>query len=54
MPDEVEAWFTSTLMETIKFRKENNIVRNDYLDLMISLKDKPGEYGISFLFESNK
>lgn len=45
IPKDVEKWFTGILTETIKYRKENNIVRNDYLDMMLSLKDKQGEYG---------
>lgn len=47
--DEITNWFTGTLEEAIKYREENNIVRNDYLDMMLSLKSKPGEYAFTNL-----
>lgn len=34
-------------MKTIKYREENKIVRNDYLDLLISLKSKPTKFGFN-------
>lgn len=45
MTKEVEDWFVSTLTQTMKYREKNNIVRHDYLDLLISLKNKPGKFG---------
>lgn len=45
MTDDMNDWFTGILKETIQYREKNQIKRNDYLDMMLSLKTKPGEYG---------
>ncbi|GLV31944.1 Cytochrome P450 6a19 [Carabus blaptoides fortunei] len=38
MPTDVQQWFLSIIKETINYRTKNNIVRNDYLDMLLSLK----------------
>lgn len=37
-------YFLGIVKATIKYREENKIIRNDFLDFMIELKNKPGEY----------
>lgn len=43
-PDKVTERLTTIVEETLKFRETNKIVRNDFLDILKSLKEKPGEY----------
>lgn len=38
--EEVSNFFLTTLKETIKFREDNKIKRNDFLQLLIQLKNK--------------
>jgi cytochrome P450 family 6 len=39
VPPEVTTFFTNAVRETIAFRETNNIKRNDFLDLMIEMKN---------------
>ncbi|KAJ9580927.1 hypothetical protein L9F63_023899, partial [Diploptera punctata] len=39
-PTEVIEFFRRTIKETVDYRKNNNVVRNDYLQLLIQLQDK--------------
>ncbi|XP_055378933.1 probable cytochrome P450 6a20 [Condylostylus longicornis] len=41
--DDVSEFFMSALRETIDFREKNNVKRNDFLDMMIELKNSPNE-----------
>lgn len=40
LPKEVETYFMSILRSTIKHREVNNVKRNDFLNLLIQLKNK--------------
>ncbi|EAT41345.1 AAEL007010-PA [Aedes aegypti] len=40
LPREVEQFFIRIMKDAIRHRKENNIVRNDYLDHLLSLQEK--------------
>lgn len=40
VPAEVEKWFQNVILETVKYREENKVVRNDYLDMLMTLKAK--------------
>lgn len=39
-PEEVSTYFKNILNMTLRYRKENNIVRDDFLDHVLSLKAK--------------
>ncbi|KAJ8688568.1 hypothetical protein QAD02_024363 [Eretmocerus hayati] len=38
---EINDFFIGSMMQTMKYRKENNIRRGDFVDLLIDLKDNP-------------
>ncbi|XP_061401519.1 cytochrome P450 6a9-like [Musca vetustissima] len=38
---EVEKYFLELIGSTVKYREENNIRRNDFMDMLIDLKNKP-------------
>lgn len=38
---EVQRFFMDLTTDTIKYRKENNIVRNDFINILMELKDHP-------------
>lgn len=40
VPREVEEFFIRIMKDAIRHRKQNNIVRNDYLDYLLSLQEK--------------
>lgn len=40
IPKEVEIFFTDLLNQALRYRKDNNITRVDYLDYLTQLKDK--------------
>lgn len=40
---EVEDYLTEVVSETLRYRKENNIVRNDFFDQIAALKEKSTE-----------
>ncbi|KAF2897764.1 hypothetical protein ILUMI_08411 [Ignelater luminosus] len=42
-PDEVANYFRTLVNKTLKYRKENNIVRGDFLDVMKAFKSKLGD-----------
>lgn len=42
--DEVETYLTGVVGETLRYRKENNIKRNDFLDQIASLREKSMEF----------
>ncbi|XP_073811907.1 cytochrome P450 6a9-like [Musca autumnalis] len=39
-PDDVEAFFMRIVRETVEYREKNNIRRNDFMDMLIDLKNK--------------
>lgn len=39
-PPEVSSYFMKILQETVDYREKNNVVRNDFLQLLLQLKDK--------------
>lgn len=39
-PDDVEAFFRGVVQQTINYRKQNNFERNDFMQLLIQLKDQ--------------
>lgn len=50
-PKEVEHYFMGIIKETVQYREENNIVRNDFMDILIQMKnngclvdDESGEF----------
>lgn len=43
-PDKVVQRFKRLVEDTLKYREINNIIRNDYMDILKSLNEKPGEY----------
>lgn len=43
--DKVIDFFVSTLRETMQYRKNNNIRRNDFVDLLMDIKNHPLEVG---------
>lgn len=50
---EISDKFKAMIVETAKYRQENNVVRNDYLDSIIAMKSKPLPYGKFFLNVKN-
>jgi cytochrome P450 family 6 len=40
LPDEVRNYFMNMVQETVEYREKNNVVRNDFMQLMIQLKNK--------------
>lgn len=42
--EEIETYLTGVVSETLKYRKENNIVRNDFLDQIAALKEKSVDF----------
>ncbi|GJQ70344.1 hypothetical protein Trydic_g22778 [Trypoxylus dichotomus] len=43
IPEEAANYFKTVIRTTLQYRKENNIVRNDFLDAVTQIKAKPGE-----------
>ncbi|XP_023288948.1 uncharacterized protein LOC105696179 [Orussus abietinus] len=41
----VATFFINSVTETMKYRKENNIVRKDFIDLLMELKEHPEKVG---------
>ncbi|XP_055378932.1 cytochrome P450 6A1-like [Condylostylus longicornis] len=41
--DDVSEFFITALEKTIEYREKNNVKRNDFLDMMIELKNSPNE-----------
>lgn len=41
--DEIAHYFRNIVNAALKYRQENNVIRNDFLDFMKDLKSKPGE-----------
>ncbi|XP_073813623.1 cytochrome P450 6a8-like isoform X2 [Musca autumnalis] len=42
---EVIAFYTKIVKDTVEYREKNNVKRNDFLDLMIELKNRPHQEG---------
>lgn len=40
MEKEVEEFFMSIIENTVKYREENKVSRNDFIDLLLSLKNE--------------
>lgn len=49
VPGDIENFFVKTVEDTIKYREENNVVRNDFMQLLINLK-KNGNFSSRFCF----
>lgn len=43
-PAEAKEFFTNLVTSTVKHREEHNIQRNDFLQMMINLKNQRGEH----------
>lgn len=41
--DEMINFFVNTLKNTMEYRKKNNVRRNDFVDLLMDLKDNPDQ-----------
>ncbi|NP_001274159.1 cytochrome P450 6A1 [Musca domestica] len=41
LPEDVHQFFMSSIKETVDYREKNNIRRNDFLDLVLDLKNNP-------------
>lgn len=39
-PDRIQAFFLKIITETVEYREKNKIVRNDFLSMLIQLKNK--------------
>lgn len=48
IPEDVSDFFLKTIKETVDYRHNNNIERNDVMDLLIKIKNKEGSEGITF------
>lgn len=48
IPEDVSDFFLKTIKETVDYRAENNIERNDVMDLLIKIKNKEGNEAITF------
>lgn len=48
VPEDVSDFFLKTVKETIDYRTENNIERNDVMDLLIKIMNKEGSEAITF------
>ena len=45
VPDDVSAFFLKNIRETVDYRQENKIERNDFMDLMLKIKNKSKDSG---------
>ena len=43
IPDTIAKYFKNIIHNAVEYRKKNNIVRNDFLDMMTDLKSKSGD-----------
>lgn len=48
IPADVSDFFLKTIKETVDYRAENNIERNDVMDLLIKIMNKEGSEAITF------
>lgn len=48
IPEDVSDFFLKTIKETVDYRAENNVERNDVMDLLIKIKNKEGSEAITF------
>lgn len=48
LPADVSDFFRKTIRETVDYRVENNIERNDVMDLLIKIMNKEGSEAITF------
>lgn len=39
LPDDVAAFFMKVVLDTVEYREKNNVRRNDFMDLLIDLKN---------------
>ncbi|KAL0124312.1 hypothetical protein PUN28_006273 [Cardiocondyla obscurior] len=55
-PTDVTKFFIRVIVETIDYRETNNVIRNDFIDMLRELKkhpDKLGDIGIHFYIQFN-
>lgn len=43
--DEIVKFFVTTLRETMEYRKKNQVRRDDFVDLLMDMKDHPEKMG---------
>lgn len=43
--DKITRFFTDTIVQTMDYRKKNNIIRHDFVNILMELKDNPDKLG---------
>lgn len=43
MPDDVSEFFLNVVRETVEYREKNNVTRNDFMDILLKLKNDDAE-----------
>lgn len=49
VPDDVSEFFLNVVRETVEYREKNNISRNDFMDILIKLKNDKTSNGLGAL-----
>ena len=47
-PEDISNFYMGVVRDTIKFREENKIERNDFMDLLIKMKNSKGDDALTF------
>lgn len=47
IPDEISDFYTTVVRDTINYREQNDVVRNDFMNLLIELKNSKADNALT-------
>jgi cytochrome P450 family 6 len=48
IPEDISNFYMGVVRDTIKYREENKVERNDFMDLLIKMKNSKGDDALTF------
>jgi cytochrome P450 family 6 len=48
LPEDISSFYMNVVRETVEYREKNKIVRNDFMNLLIQLKNSKSDDAITF------